>query len=185
VNTGRGDGGDLTTAFFDTTTGELLAHLSGTPYGGLGGAFSSDGSKLVVGSFGGLLSVLDVETVLSGAPIEEAVDIEIAAHDTLILTVMLSPDGTTAATAAFDEPLKLWDLESGQSLGEFGPGGFGNPHLGDFHPTLPHLLVTTPPNQVRIHTLNIDELVAIAEAGLSRDMTEPECQQYFRGSCPP
>jgi hypothetical protein len=43
--------------------------------------------------------------------------------------------------------------------------------------------VTSPPNEVRIYTLDIDELIAIAEAGLSRDMTEEECQQYFRRAC--
>ena len=100
------------------------------------------------------------------------------------MSVKLSPDGTKAATAAFDEPLKLWDLESGQSLGEFGSGGFDDPHLGGFHPTLAYLMVTTPPNEVRIHTLDVDELVAIAESRLSRDMTEAECQQYFREPCP-
>ena len=42
----------------------------------------------------------------------------------------------------------------------------------------------TPPDQVRIHTLDIDELIEIAESKLSRDMTEPECQQYFREPMP-
>jgi hypothetical protein len=37
---------------------------------------------------------------------------------------------------------------------------------------------------VRIYTLDIDELIVIARDGLSRDMTEEECQQYFREPCP-
>lgn len=45
-------------------------------------------------------------------------------------------------------------------------------------------MVTTPPNIVRIHTLDLDELMAIAESRLSREMTDGECQQYFRGPCP-
>jgi hypothetical protein len=69
-------------------------------------------------------------------------------------------------------------------LGEFGGRiDAASPHDGGFHPTRPWLLVTTPPNQVRIHTLDIDELIRIARDGLSRDMTEDECQQYFRRSC--
>ena len=77
----------------------------------------------------------------------------------------MSPDGTKAATSAWDEPLRLWDLETGRSLGAFGSGRFAQRalHIADFHPTEPHLLVTTPPDQVRIHTLDIDELIEIAE----------------------
>ena len=50
--------------------------------------------------------------------------------------------------------------------------------------SLPHLLVKTPQNEVRIYTLDIDELISIAMSRLSRDMTEEECQQYFRKPCP-
>jgi WD40 repeat protein len=97
----------------------------------------------------------------------------------------MSPDGSKAATWSWTEPFKVWDLDTGQLLGQFGgvidDGLF---HGGDFHPSLPQLIVTSPPNQVRIYTLDIDELVAIAKAGLSRDMTEEECEQYFREPCP-
>ena len=95
----------------------------------------------------------------------------------------MSPDASTAASASWDEPYKRWDLQTGALLGEFGGSVDGQLHDGGFHPSLPHLLVTTPPNQVRIHTFDIDELIAIAETGLSRDMTDQECQQYFRQAC--
>ncbi len=84
---------------------------------------------------------------------------------------------------AQNEPVKVWDLDTGQLLGQFGgklDDGFAD---ADFHPSLPQLIVTSAPNEVRIHTLDIDDLIAIAESGLSRDMTQEECEQYFRRSC--
>ena len=133
------------TAFFDTSSGELLAHFGDTPrFGGLAGAFTPDGTKALIGSFEGGLFVFDRERLLSGDLPNETLDIEVHAHETLIVRVLVSPDGTTAATAAWDEPLKLWDIETGQPLGEFGTGGFNTAHQADFHPTLPYLLVTTP-----------------------------------------
>jgi WD40 repeat protein len=96
----------------------------------------------------------------------------------------MSPDGSMAATWGWTEPFKVWDLDTGQLLGQFGgviDDGFF--HGGDFHPMLPQLIVTSPPNEVRIYTLDTDELIDIATAGLSRDMTDEECQQYFRQAC--
>lgn len=110
----------------------MLVNLGGTRYAGLGHEFSPDGTKLVVGSFSGLLSVLDIAILLSGADIEEAVDVAREAHGTFIMRVPISPDGTRATTSAWDEPLRLWDLETGDRLGSFGSGGLIDAHLGDF-----------------------------------------------------
>ncbi len=120
---------------------------------------------------------------MSGDPPGEALDLEIPAHDALILRMKVSPDGTMAATGAWGEPLKVWDITNGRLLGEFGTGVPGDIHFGDFHPTKPQLLVTTPPDEVRIHTLDPDELVEIARSKLSREMTEEECEQYFQEPC--
>jgi len=105
-------------------------------------------------------------------------------HGTLIVRVPLSPEGNQAVTSATDEPLRLRDLTTEVLLGTFGVGGLNGFHLGDFHPTEPWLLVTAPPNIVRTDTLDIDELIEIAESKLSRPMTYDECRQYFRGPCP-
>jgi WD40 repeat protein len=167
---------------FDTQTGELLVDFTDTEYAGLAAAFSPDSSTLVVGT--GRLYVLDVPILLSGAPIEEAIKRELPAHEALVLRITVSPDNSMAATASWDEPLKVWNLQTGELLGEFGGTVQGQLHDGGFHPTQPWLLVSTPSNEVRIYTLDPDELVALAEDRLSRDMTEEECQQYFREPCP-
>ena len=117
--------------------------------------------------------------------VDEAVILSIPAHDSLVFPISISADGTMAATAARNDRLKLWDLATGQELGQFGGELEGRLfNNGAFHRTLPHLLVTTPPSEVRIHTLDVDELIAIAESRLSRAMTEGECLQYFHGPCP-
>lgn len=182
-----GNSGDLNMPVISTEDGQLLADFGvfgETPYGGAGISFSPDSTKLILGSIDGGLSVHDLETMLSGAPVDETVDLDFDAHDHSILRTVVSPDGTMATSAAFSEPLRLWGLSDGQLLGEFGSGGAEGVHLGDFHPTRDWLLVTSPPNEVRIHTLDIDELIAIAEARLSRVMTEAECERYFGGPCP-
>ena len=90
-------------------------------------------------------------------------------------------NGTKATTRSFNEPLKLWDLTAGLQLAEFD----GADSAG-FHPTLPHLVVATPPNTITIHTLDSSELIAIAESRLTRDLTEAECITYLgEAACPP
>jgi WD40 repeat protein len=140
---------------------------------------------LVVGSVSGEVTVFDVPALLSGVPLAAAVVLEIPAHDTLIIIVSVSPDGSMAFSSTRNEPLKLWSLESGQLLGEFGgipEEGWRN--AGAFHPTLPQLMVASPPNLMRLHTLDVDEVIDIARSRLTRDLTEEECRLYLRRSCP-
>jgi WD40 repeat protein len=168
---------------FDTETGELQGTALQWPKAGFEAAFTPDASKLVLGTWGGTVYIFDVALLRAGAPEDEAVIREIPAHDTSILRVSVSRDGSKAATWGQSEPVKVWDLDTGQLLGQFGgkiDDGFRD---ADFHPSLPQLIVTSPPNEVRIHTLDDDDLIAIAQSRLSRDMTEGECEQYFRRSC--
>ena len=169
---------------FDTESGELQGTSLEFPKNGWEAAFTPDGSKLVHGTWGGSVYIVDVPTLMSGAPEDDAIIREIPAHDTSVLRVKMSPDGSMAATWGWTEPFKVWDLDTGQLVGQFGGAiDDGLFHGGDFHPSLPQLVVTSPPNQVRIYTLDLDELIAIAAAGLSREITEEECQQYFRRAC--
>ena len=171
------DGGS---GVFDTETGELLVDVTDSKYNGLAAGFSPDGTDLIVGL--NRLYVLDVAMLRSGASIDEAVRLELPGHESLVLRVAVSPDGSMAATGSPNEPLKLWNLTTGRRIAEFG-GVTPFAHDGAFHPTRPWLMVAISPNQIRIHTLDLDELVAIAETRLSRPMTEEECQQYFREPC--
>jgi len=167
-------------ALYDVNTGQLLVDFAGSIYDSLIAAFTSDGTSLIVAP--DRVFVLDMATLLAGSPIDQAVTLEMPSHNGFVLRISVSPDDSRLVTGASSELLKLWDLTTGHRLAEFGGAGT-NIHDGAFHPTLPHILVTTWPNEVRIHTLDPDELIAIAESRLSREMTEDECQQYFRRPC--
>ena len=121
---------------------------------------------------------------MDGVSVEEALEFELTGSDNLILKAEVSPDSSMLLTAAWGEPLKLWDLDERRLIDEVGgPVESDLIHDGDFHPTQSRLVVSTPPSEVRIHTLDIDELIEIAESRLTREMTEEECQQYLRSSC--
>jgi hypothetical protein len=72
------------------------------------------------------------------------------------------PDGSLFGTAVWDDPsvAVVRDVACG-GVGEFTQWGDQDSH-----------------------TLDVDELIRIGRARLSRDMTDEECRQYFRGPCP-
>ena len=172
--------GGTSDVLFEVATGRRIAFLD---VGGTLAGFSNDESLLAVLSLSGILYALDVQMLLDGFDPLEATRLEIPAHQTDPTSLSVSPDGSMAATSSLGEPLRLWDLSNGRLLGEFGgdPGVSGR-HVGAFHPSEPHLLVATSPNIVRIYTLEIDELIEIAESRISRRLTETECEQYA-GAC--
>jgi hypothetical protein len=51
-----------------------------------------------------------------------------------------------------------------------------------FHPPEPWLYIFTG-DTITAHTLDIDALIEIGQASLTREMTEEECQQYLHESC--
>ncbi|MEQ8786311.1 MAG: protein kinase [Pirellulaceae bacterium] len=64
---------------------------------------------------------------------EQPRPVRIRASDAAVDSVVISPDGSMAATAARDDLVKMWDLDTGQMLHEFGgyqyAGGIGVPVL--------------------------------------------------------
>ena len=172
--------GATSDVLFEVGTGTFITNLG---VGATLAVFSEDESELLVVSLSGTLYVMEVEKLLAGFTGPEAARLEIPAHETDPTSLSVSPDGSMAATSSVGEPLRLWDLSDGRLVGEFGgdPGVSGR-HVAAFHPSEPHLLVATSPNVVRIYTLDLDELIAIAESRLSRNLTEAECQQYA-GAC--
>ncbi|MDH5505156.1 MAG: WD40 repeat domain-containing protein, partial [Acidimicrobiia bacterium] len=172
-------------AVIDTET-LTLARLGGQ-YDSIFVDFTPDGTELVIGSISGTVYVADLEKLMAGLPIEETIkhDRTISAHDNIILALVVSPDGRMVATAPWNEPAKIWDLQTGALIDQIGD------KLSEqwryelaFHPTLPQLMVLWPGGDVRIVTFASDELADIARSRLTRVMTDGECRQYFNGPCP-
>ena len=75
----------------------------------------SDGSKLVVGGGDGQLRIFDFAELRAGLDEQQALLRSIAAHESWILEVVVSPEGSMAYSRAWDDPGKLWDLATGDS----------------------------------------------------------------------
>ncbi len=167
---------------WDTSNGALLREIESNVIDvtSFTQAFTPDGSILVAGTQTGSILILDMEGLLAGLPTEEAVLRQIPAHTTFINQVLLSPDGSMILSRAQDEPVKLWDLDTGEKLGEFDTDGF---RFGAFHPTEPLLYIALPDDRIGIYTLDTDQLIEIARSRLTRELTAEECQLYLRRSC--
>ena len=125
--------------------------------------------------------VYDADKILAGVDWDEAMIRSIEAHDNLIIQTEISPDGRLLATNAWDEPAKLWWLDTGEPVGEF--GGTTEVRTIAFHPTEPWVYVHDL-GHVTAHTFDVAELATIARGTVTRPMTNDECTRYLGRPCP-
>ncbi len=167
---------------WDVASGEQVNSFgSSAAESGLVANFSPDGSHLVLGRYDGIVVVYDAAKILAGVDWDEAMIRSVEAHDGLIIQTEISPDGRLLATNAWDEPAKVWRLDTGEPVGEF--GGTTEIRTITFHPTEPWVYVHDL-GQVTVHTLDVAELVTIAQGTVTRPMTNDECTRYLGRPCP-
>ena len=149
-------------------TGKELFNLNhaGTVYGV---AFRPDGKRLATSSDAEIVKVWDVA---SGREL-----LSFTGHASAIVSIAFSPDGTQLATASRDGTAKLWDASSGQELLTLYGRGVGICCVA-FSPN-GTLLFTGGDHGVRIYTLQIEDLIALAQSRLTRSLTTEECQKYL------
>lgn len=171
-----------TLRIWDTSTGALLREIESEVVAvrSFRQEFTPDGSQLVLGDMVGNVLILDVARLLDGHPVEEAVIHQIPAHTTFVTNIAISPDGSMILSRAHDEPRKLWDLQTGEKLGEFHTDGF---RFGAFHPSEDRLYVSLPDDSFGIFALGTEELIQIARSRLTRDLTPEECETYLGRRC--
>ena len=135
--------------------------------------FSPDGSQLLTGGGDGTVIVWDIETgdlkrVLTGhtGPVEDAT---------------WSSDGLSIISGSHDGTVRVWDVTNGETLVVL-EGHDAWPFV-DMTPDRQYV-VTATPGTVRVWTLDLAELTAIARARVRRSLNAAECQTYHFTECP-
>jgi WD40 repeat protein/serine/threonine protein kinase/DNA-binding winged helix-turn-helix (wHTH) protein len=137
-------------------------------------AFSPDGDTLTTVSENALGVVWDTT---SWAPI-----LRLEGHDHWILNVAYDPSREEIATASRDGTVKIWDLATGTTRLTLE----GQPWAGvSYSPDGGYLAAVGEHGPVQVFILDLEELVSVGRARLTRDFTEAECVQYLHvPSCP-
>jgi WD40 repeat protein/class 3 adenylate cyclase len=133
-------------------------------------AFDPTGSTLAAGLFDGNVEIRDVATgeLVRG----------FRAHSGRVHDLAFSPDGAWIATAGEDGTVALFDAARGAR--RFVLPGHGSLVSGlAFSPDGRWLITTAPDGVVRVWTLDLDELIRIAEGEATRELTDDECRQYL------
>lgn len=140
-------------------------------------AFSPDGTRLAIADTGDPPRVLDVAT--------GQVVLELEGHAAGVSDVAWSPDGARIATAGYDERVIVWDAADESPLQRL-PTLSREISTVAFSPDGRHLATASVVEDVvRVWTLDVDELRAIAAGTVARGLTAAECETYLHGrECP-
>ncbi|MEJ2600221.1 MAG: hypothetical protein P8Z00_17940, partial [Anaerolineales bacterium] len=105
-------------------------------------------------------------------------------HAGLGLRVTFSNNGTRLASVSFDRLAKVWDAETGKELASL-YGNASNVFGASFSPNGSQLATAGADGTIRIYTLRIDDLIALAKSRLTRSLTDEECRMFLHlDSCP-
>ncbi|MFW2333643.1 protein kinase domain-containing protein [Ilumatobacter sp.] len=175
-------GGEFTVRIWDATTGEAIRRLDEDQLGfdGFFDVGSVEPAVLAASKVDGSFSVVALSAVISGGDLADAVLSQADGHETFLNPIVLSPDGSLVATVGNDEPVKVWDTSTGDLLATF---AVSEPAASAaFHPTEPWVYIADG-DTITVHTLDVDELLELAQAEVARAMAPAECQQYLRRDC--
>jgi len=132
-------------------------------------AFDPTGTRIATSHpYAGSATIWDVESGQTVATL--------SGHEGPILDLAFGPDGSVIATASYDGTVRLWDAGSAEQTVAL-HGHTGAVRWLSFSPDGSKL--ASGGVEVRIWALDIDDLIDIAHANLTRALTAKECQQYL------
>lgn len=182
------DGTSLASASWDGTariwradSGEHLATLAADGGQVKSVAFSADGSRLATAHEDGAARIWSL-TNLTGMQ-QPAPTHTLAGHTGSAWDAAFNPAGDLLATLGFDGAVRLWDTTTGQELLAI-PGENNGADL-QFSPDGRFLATTSGSGKMMVYAVTLDDLLALAQARLTRALTQSECQRYLHlDECP-
>ena len=161
---------------WDARTGEQLQSFSGEGKELYGLALSPDGTLLAAGDQDGNIHLWDMDSAQAPRVLQ--------GHAGLALRLAFSPDGTKLASAGFDRLAKVWDVKNGSEIFSL-YGNTSNVFGVSFSPDGRQLATAGADGSLRTFTLDLDQLIALAQSRLTRTLTAAECQKYLHTeTCP-
>ena len=169
---------DTTAKIWDARTGQLLFTLSGhrNPIPDI--SFSPDGIRLATGSQDRTAKIWDATT---GKEL-----LTLSGHSSEIQSVSFSADGKFIATGSGDNTAIIWDVSTGKAIHTL-PGNLGGVTGVAFNPLMGShdLAVASNDGIVRVFPSQIEDVIALAHARITRSFTLEECQKYLHvEQCP-
>ena len=98
--------------------------------------------------------------------------------------VTFSPDGSRLATSSFDSTAVVWDLASGQEMLNI---SMETAPLtkSKFSADGSKLLISDSGGILDVIALNLEDIIELVDAQVTRTLTDIECQQYLNlDTCP-
>ena len=99
-------------------------------------------------------------------------------HVGSINSLAYSPDGTHIATGSVDGMVKLWDAATGRELLTLTRQTAEVNGIA-FSPDGRRLAAVTVDGTARVYLLRLQDLMALAQARVTRALTTEECQEYL------
>jgi hypothetical protein len=155
----------------DLSTGREIAHTDidmWKPF------FSNDGRFITFGSFENGGVVIDVEQVLDGTPVEDAIVLNPRLTGATSFPRVVGDDFVTGHAGQL---LRFWRLDDGK-LRLTLPVDSGDTTYIAPTPDDRYLFYETEGNLFRRFPMEIDDLIALAEQRAQRDFTVDECDRY-------
>ncbi|MGB3713345.1 MAG: protein kinase [Candidatus Promineifilaceae bacterium] len=169
------DSPDTTVKVWDAQTGTEVYSFGPNPGRAWGLAFSPDSNQLGAGGQGGYIKVWDLITGLEAS--------NMLGQTSTISTVGFTPDGLQLISGGGDS-VSIWDIATGTELLNIAPNASSEFALTQDGRRL--YTATSPRPAVRVYAVPLEDVRALAESRVTRQLTNAECLQYLHlDECPP
>lgn len=169
---------------YDMQTRSLLSTLGLEGDFIFSAAFDPTGRYLHGGTQHGRAWVMDFAAVVDGTPASDALVMNVVAHVGGVPIQVMNADGVLA-TGAVNGTLRLWDVSQGALIVELERDMDSLPFVA-FSPDGEYLYYSDLGQAgyvIRRFALDPEQLVALAESRVTRELTEDECRRF--PSAPP